>query len=434
MQPARSVPTTSTRARALALDAQDPLAAYRDRFYIPHGTDGQECIYLCGNSLGLQPKTVRDYVEQELQDWARLGVEGHFRARHPWLPYHENLTEQTASLVGALPLEVVVMNTLTVNLHLMLVSFYRPTRERYKILIESHAFPSDRYAIASHLAWHGRQPAEALLTLEPRAGETCLRTDDIVARLDREGASIALVLLGGVNYYTGQAFDMQTITRAGQAQGCLVGFDLAHATGNVPLQLHTWGVDFAVWCSYKYLNAGPGSSAGCFVHERYAHRPDLPRLAGWWGHNKASRFDMPADFDPLPGAEGWQLSNPPILPLAALRASMDIFSAAGMTQLHTKSQALTGYLDTLLRQQAPDTVQLITPSDPAQRGAQLSLRVPHYGRELHARLVQANIVCDWREPDVIRVAPVPLYNSFMDVYRFAESFAAANQELLARES
>jgi kynureninase len=358
-------------------------------------------------------------------------VEGHFRARHPWLPYHENLTEQTASLVGALPLEVVVMNTLTVNLHLMLVSFYRPTRERYKILIESPAFPSDRYAIASHLTWHGQPPAEALLSLAPQAGETCLRTDDIVARLDREGASIALVLLGGVNYYTGQAFDMQTITRAAQARGCLVGFDLAHAVGNVPLQLHTWGVDFAVWCSYKYLNAGPGSSAGCFVHERHAHRPDLPRLAGWWGHNKTSRFDMPADFDPLPGAEGWQLSNPPILPLAALRASMDIFSAVGMSQLHTKSQALTGYLETLLRQQAPGLVRLITPSDPAQRGAQLSLCVPHYGRELHARLVQANVMCDWREPDVIRVAPVPLYNSFMDVYRFAEILAAVNQELLA---
>jgi kynureninase len=285
--------------------------------------------------------------------------------------------------------------------------------------------------VASHLAWHGLSPATALITIEPRAGETWLRTDDIGARLAREGSSIALVLLGGVNYYSGQAFDMQSITRLGQAQGCLVGFDLAHAVGNIPLQLHDWGVDFAVWCSYKYLNAGPGSIAGCFVHERHAHRADIPRLAGWWGHNKSSRFDMPADFDPLPGAEGWQLSNPPILPLATLRASMDIFAAAGMPQLRAKSLALTGFLEALLRQPATGTLQLITPSDPAQRGAQLSLCVPRYGRALHARLVQANVMCDWREPDVIRVAPVPLYNSFMDVYRFAEIFAAANQELHA---
>jgi kynureninase len=430
MHTAQSVPTALTSARARDLDAQDPLAAYRERFYIPHAADGQESIYLCGNSLGLQPKTARAYVEQELQDWARLGVEGHFQARHPWLPYHENLTDQTAGLVGALPLEVVVMNTLTVNLHLMLVSFYRPTRERYKVVIESPAFPSDRYAIASHIAWHGRNPAEALLALEPRQGETCLRTEDIAVRLDQEGPTIALVLLGGVNYYTGQAFDMQTITRLAQARGCLVGFDLAHAVGNIPLHLHDWGVDFAVWCSYKYLNAGPGSIAGCFVHERHAHRPDLPRFAGWWGHNKTTRFDMPPGFDPLPGAEGWQLSNPPILPLAALRASMDIFTAVGMPQLRTKSTVLTGFLEALLARQVPDAVTLITPRDPAQRGAQLSLYVPRHGRELHARLVQANVMCDWREPDVIRVAPVPLYNSFMDVYRFVEILAAANQALL----
>jgi kynureninase len=418
-----------TAETARALDAQDPLVAYRDRFYIPQGADGHESIYLCGNSLGLQPKTVRDYVDQELQDWARLGVEGHFHARHPWLPYHENLTDQTASLVGARPLEVVVMNTLTVNLHLMLVSFYRPTRERYKILIEAHAFPSDHYAVVSHLAWHGLNPGEALSALEPRPGEVCLRTEDITARLEAEGARLALVLLGGVNYYTGQAFDMPTITHAGHAQGCLVGFDLAHAVGNIPLRLHDWGVDFAVWCSYKYLNAGPGSVAGCFVHERHARRPDLPRFAGWWGHNKTTRFEMPPEFDPLPGAEGWQLSNPPILPLAALRASMDIFSAAGMDHLHAKSQALTGCLEALLDRQAPGTVSLITPRDPVQRGAQLSLCVPKHGRELHARLVQANIMCDWREPDVIRVAPVPLYNSFMDVYRFAEIFTTASQAM-----
>jgi kynureninase len=429
-----SVPTALTPASALALDAQDPLAAYRARFYIPSGTDGQECIYLCGNSLGLQPKTTRQYVEQELQDWARFGVEGHFHARHPWLPYHENLAEQTASLVGALPLEVVVMNTLTVNLHLMLVSFYRPTRARYKVLMESHAFPSDRYAVASQIAWHGLDPAEALLALAPRPGETCLRTEDIVTRLDQEGSSIALVLLGGVNYYTGEAFDMPTITRAGQAQGCVVGFDLAHAAGNIPLQLHDWGVDFAVWCSYKYLNAGPGSSAGCFVHEHHARRANLPRFAGWWGHNKTTRFDMPAVFDPLPGAEGWQLSNPPILPLAALRASMDIFTEVGMPQLRSKSEALTAWLETLLAHHAPANVTVITPSQPAQRGAQLSLLIPQHGKELYTRLVQANIMCDWREPDVIRVAPVPLYNSFMDVYTFVDRFVAANRELLGSGS
>jgi kynureninase len=427
------VSTALTAASALALDAQDPLASYRARFYIPTGTDGQECVYLCGNSLGLQPKTTRQYVEQELQDWARLGVEGHFHARNPWLPYHENLTEQTASLVGALPLEVVVMNTLTVNLHLMLVSFYRPTRTRYKVLMESHAFPSDRYAVASQIAWHGLDPAEALIALAPRAGETCLRTEDIAACLDQEGSAIALVLLGGVNYYTGEAFDMPTITHAGQARGCVVGFDLAHAVGNIPLQLHDWGVDFAVWCSYKYLNAGPGSSAGCFVHERHARRPDLPRFAGWWGHNKTTRFDMPAMFDPLPGAEGWQLSNPPILPLAALRASMDIFTAVGMSQLRSKSESLTGWLETLLAHHAPANVTVITPPQPAQRGAQLSLLIPQYGKELYARLVQANIMCDWREPDVIRVAPVPLYNSFMDVYTFVDRFVAANRELLGSE-
>jgi kynureninase len=414
---------------AAALDANDPLATYRQQFHIPTGPDGTECLYLCSNSLGLQPKTAQAYVEQELRDWATLGVEGHFRARHPWLPYHEALTEQTARLVGARPIEVVVMNTLTVNLHLMLVSFYRPTAERYKILIEAPAFPSDRYAIASHLAWHGCDPTDALIALPPRAGEATLRTDDIEAVLDQEGRSIALVFLGGVNYYTGQAFDLARITRAGQAQGCVVGFDLAHAAGNMPLQLHDWNVDFAVWCSYKYLNAGPGSLAGCFVHERYARRPDLPRLAGWWGHNKATRFAMPPTFDPIPGAEGWQVSNPPILPLATLRASMDIFAAVGMDRLRAKSEALTGYLEALLDHQAHRNVTILTPRDPAQRGAQLSLRLHTHGQALHERLVQAKIMCDWREPDVIRVAPVPLYNTFREVARFAEIFAAANRSL-----
>jgi kynureninase len=422
-----------TLASAVELDANDALATYREQFHIPSGPAGQECIYLCGNSLGLQPKTARAYVEQELHDWATLGVEGHFHAKYPWLPYHELLAEQTARLVGATPREVVVMNTLTVNLHLMLVSFYRPTPERHKILIESHTFPSDRYAIMSHLSWHGFDPTAALMSLEPRDGEAALRTEDIEAVLDKEGQSIALVLFGGVNYYTGQAFDMAAITRAAQAQGCVVGFDLAHAAGNIPVQLHDWGVDFAVWCSYKYLNAGPGSVAGCFVHERYAQRPDLPRLAGWWGHNKTTRFAMPPGFDPIPGAEGWQVSNPPILPLAALRASMDIFAAVGMDKLRAKSVALTGYLEALLNQYVPDNVTIITPREPAQRGAQLSLHITAHGRTLYDRLLRANVMCDWREPDVIRVAPVPLYNTFTDVARFVDLLARANSDLTCTE-
>jgi kynureninase len=413
-----------TFAAAAALDASDSLAAYRDQFHLPQTRDGTPYLYLCGQSLGLQPKTVRAAVEQELDDWASLGVEGHFHAKHPWLPYHEHLTAQTARLVGATPLEVVVMNTLTVNLHLMLVSFYRPTPERYKVLIEAPAFPSDRYAIASHLRWHGVEPQTALLEWTPRAATGALDLADLNALLEREGQTIALILLGGVNYYSGQALDMRRITQAGHEQGCVVGFDLAHAAGNIPLQLHAWEVDFAVWCSYKYLNAGPGSLAGCFVHERHAQRPELPRLAGWWGHNKATRFQMPPEFDPIPGAEGWQVSNPPILPLAALRASMQIFDDVGMTRLRAKSELLTGYLEYLLDHQVSDQVTILTPRDPQHRGAQLSLRVKQQGRTVYASLGQANVLCDWREPDVIRVAPVPLYNSFMDIYRFIDILRA----------
>lgn len=413
-----------TSAAATALDASDPLAAYRHQFHLPQARDGTPYLYLCGQSLGLQPKTVRAAVEQELDDWASLGVEGHFHAKHPWLPYHEHLAAQTARLVGATPLEVVVMNTLTVNLHLMLVSFYRPTPERYKVLIEASAFPSDRYAIASHLRWHGVEPRTALLEWTPRADTGILDLADLNALLERDRQTIALILLGGVNYYSGQALDMRRITQAGQDQGCVVGFDLAHAAGNIPLQLHAWEVDFAVWCSYKYLNAGPGSLAGCFVHERHAQRPELPRLAGWWGHNKATRFQMPPEFDPIPGAEGWQVSNPPILPLAALRASMQIFDDVGMARLRAKSALLTGYLEYLLDHQVSDQVTILTPRDPQQRGAQLSLRVKQQGRTVYASLGQAHVLCDWREPDVIRVAPVPLYNSFMDIYRFVDILRA----------
>lgn len=414
----------SSKTCARDLDACDPLAGYRERFHYPPPRNGRECIYLCGNSLGLQPRRVRAYVEQELKDWAELGVEGHFHAKTPWLPYHEFLTASLARLVGAKPLEVVVMNSLTVNLHLLMVSFYRPTPQRCKILIESGAFPSDQYAIKSQLLFHGYAPAAALLELAPRPGEFSIRSEDIAALLAREGKNIALILLGGVNYATGQAFDIQEITRLGHEHGCTVGFDLAHAAGNLELQLHDWNVDFAAWCSYKYLNAGPGAIAGCFVHERHTRRRDLPRFAGWWGHNKKRRFLMEPEFDPIPGAEGWQLSNPPILQLAALRAALEIFDEAGMKNVRAKSKLLTGYLQFLLEQQAGGNFTIITPRDEDQRGAQLSLQIKRGGREICSRLLARRVICDWREPDILRVAPAPLYNTFDEVLRFAEIFSS----------
>ncbi|MFQ6114017.1 MAG: kynureninase, partial [bacterium] len=350
------------------------------------------------------------------------GVEGHFQAENPWLSYPELLTEQTARLVGAKPIEVVIMNTLTVNLHLMMVTFYRPNPERHKIVIESHAFPSDQYAVKSQIAFHGFDPATSLIEIIPRPGETTIRTGDIEELLEKEGDAVALVMLGGVNYYTGQAFDLERITRAGHAKGCVVGYDLAHAAGNMILKLHDWDVDFAVWCSYKYLNAGPGSLAGCFVHERHAGRPDLPRFAGWWGHNKQTRFLMGPNFEPIPGAAGWQVSNPPILPMAALRASMEIFAEVGMQKLRAKGEALTEYLQFLLEQSQHDNFTIITPRDKNQRGAQLSIGAKKDGKTLFHKLKANNIICDWREPDVIRAAPVPLYNTFMDVHRFVEVF------------
>jgi kynureninase len=402
------------------LDRADPVARFRERFHIPLRSDGSPVVYLCGNSLGLQPKSAREYVGEVLDDWAAHAVEGHFRGKHPWLPYHETLTDQTATIVGAMPQEVVVMNSLTVNLHLMMVTFYRPTKERHRIVIEANAFPSDHYAVESQIRFHGFDPATSLVELQPRPGETTLRTEDILTYLS-DANSVALVLLGGVNYYSGQAFDMEAITRAGRAAGCAVGFDLAHAAGNLVLRMHDWGVDFAVWCSYKYLNAGPGSTAGCFVHERHAKRADLPRFAGWWGHNKQTRFLMGPEYDPIPGAEGWQLSNPAILPMAALRASMDIFSEAGMPALRTKSEKLTGYLESLLLQNP--MLEIITPQDATQRGAQLSIRVRRDARKMFNMLNEKGYICDWREPDVIRVAPVPLYNSYTDVFEFARTLA-----------
>jgi kynureninase len=414
---------------AAAMDARDPLAHFRERFYFPKTKTGDDCIYLCGHSLGLQPRTARSYLDQELRDWAQFGVEGHFHAKNPWMPYHRLLTRQTAELVGAEPAEVVVMNSLTVNLHLMMASFYRPTRDRHKIVVECGAFPSDQYAVSSQIRFHHFAPALSLLELRPREGESCLRDDDIESLIEREGDSIALILLGGVNYATGQAFDMEGITKAGQRKGCVVGFDLAHAVGNVKLRLHDWGPDFAVWCSYKYLNGGPGCVAGCFVHERHARAWELPRFAGWWGHNEESRFEMGPDFHPMMGAEGWQLSNPPILALAPLRASMEIFSEAGMERLRTKSMSLTGYMEFLLGQHASSKLKfsIVTPREQDRRGAQLSIRLPRAGRELCERLAAAGVIGDWREPDTFRVAAVPLYNSYQDVYRFVQHFCAALQ-------
>jgi kynureninase len=405
--------------------ARDPLVAFRERFHIPQTPNGSDCVYLCGHSLGLQPTSTREYVEQELEDWARLGVDAHFQARNPWMPYHEILTDSVSRLVGALPIEVVAMNSLTVNLHLMMVSFYRPAAKRNKILIEANAFPSDQYAVKSQIQYHGYRPAEALIEVKPRAGETWIRTEDIEELIAREGHKIALVMLGGVNYYSGQAFDFRRITDAGHAKGCVVGFDMAHAAGNLPLKLHDWDIDFAVWCSYKYLNAGPGALAGCFVHQRHARDSQLPRFSGWWGHDKGNRFRMPPDFEAIPGAEGWQLSNPSILSAAALRASLEIFDEATMQRLRSKSELLTGYLEFLLQQTSSKAFSIITPQDGAQRGAQLSLRVGEVGREVCDTLAKKGIICDWREPDILRVAPVPLYNTFSDVHTFAEKFLAA---------
>ncbi|HEY3858121.1 MAG TPA: kynureninase [Gammaproteobacteria bacterium] len=416
------MPFKLDRDYALELDRTDPLAFYRQRFHIPQH-QGKDEIYLCGNSLGLQPRDTQRLVQEELEDWQRLGVKGHFDGRRPWMPYHEQFTEPTARLVGAKPVEVVSMNSLTVNLHLMMTSFYRPTQGRHKLLIERGAFPSDRYAVEAQVRLHGFDPDESLVELTAKGGDPFIPTEEIEALLAAEGKEIALVLLPGVQYYSGQAFDLRRITAAGHKAGCRVGFDLAHAVGNLPLQLHDSGADFAVWCNYKYMNAGPGAVAGCFVHERHAKAFDLPRLAGWWGHDKSSRFRMGPDFVPMAGAEGWQLSNPPVLGLAPLLASLDIFEAAGMPALREKSLQLTAYLEFLLKEKLAEHIHILTTADPAQRGCQLSLRL-HKGRDaarqVFEKLEEAGVTSDWREPDVIRVAPVPLYNSFMDVFRFVE--------------
>jgi len=412
---------------AAAMDARDPLAHFRERFSFPKTKHAQDSIYLCGHSLGLQAKAVRSCLDELLREWAELGVGGHFHAKTPWLHYQRELARQTAPLIGAEPQEVAVMNTLTVNLHLMMASFYQPTPQKHKILIERGAFPSDQYATKSQIRFHGFHPESSLLELTPREGESCLREEDIVALIERDGESIALILMGGLNYVTGQVFDLEAITTAGRKKGCRVGFDLAHAAANVPLRLHDWGPDFAAWCNYKYLNGGPGCVAGCFVHERHAHAGDLPRFAGWWGNDEARRFEMGPDFHPMTGAEGWQVSNPPILALAPLRASLEIFAEAGMERLRAKSIALTSYAEFLLGQRPCPQFSIITPSEPERRGAQLSLRIRQEGRKLCDKLAAAGVIGDWRAPDIFRFAPVPLYNSYQDVYRFAALFFEALQ-------
>jgi len=404
----------NTAEFALELDAKDELKDYRNEFHIPLQKNGKEHIYMCGNSLGLQPKRTKEFLNQELEDWATFGVEGHFHAKNPWMPYHEFLTESYAKIVGAKPAEVVAMNTLTVNLHLMMVSFYRPTEKRHKIIIEGDAFPSDIYAVESQIKHHSLSPETSLIKLRPRDGESAIRTEDILAIIEREGDEIALIMLGGVNYYTGQVFDFEKITKLAQDKGIKVGFDLAHAAGNIKLELHNWGVDFAVWCSYKYLNSGPGSVAAAFVHEKH-HTTNLNRFAGWWGHNKEDRFKMPDDFNPIQSAEGWQLSNPPILSLAAIRASLSIFDEVGMDKLVAKSKELTNYLLYLLNTIYTDRIEIITPEE---RGCQLSIRVKNGNKNLFDAITEKGVVADWREPDVIRVAPIPLYNSFKDVFNF----------------
>ena len=417
----------NTESFASEMDERDALGHFREKFYLPKQANGEDAVYFTGNSLGLQPKTTRKYIEQELKDWEIWGVEGHFHAKNPWMSYHELLTDSLAKIVGAKPFEVAAMNSLTVNLHLLMVSFYRPTEPRNKIVIEKNAFPSDQYAVKSQIEFHissskfqTSKSKDCLIELSPRDGKTALRMEDIEKTIVENGDSIALILLGGVNYYTGQAFDMKRITEIGHKVGAVVGFDLAHAAGNIELDLHDWNVDFAAWCSYKYLNAGPGGIAGVFVHERHSANFALPRFAGWWGHDKATRFLMGDEFAPIRGAEGWQLSNPPIFQLAALRASLDIFDEAGMKNLREKSVQLTDYLEFLLSEIHDERIEIITPNDSKMRGCQLSIRVKNADKSLFKAISERGVIADWREPDVIRIAPVPLYNSFADVWKFAE--------------
>jgi kynureninase len=415
-------------AFAQQLDKQDPLKHYREQFHFPQH-DGKDVIYLCGNSLGLQPKAVKNALLAELEQWKTYGVEGHFKGKMPWMYYHKFLTKQSANLVGAEPEEVVVMNTLTTNLHLMMVSFYRPTKDRFKIIMEGGAFPSDQYAMENQVRFHGLNPEDAIIEVRPREGETTLRTEDILETIHKHGDQTALVMFGGVNYFTGQWFDLIAITEAGHAVGANIGFDLAHAAGNVELKLHEWKVDFAVWCSYKYLNSGPGGPSGVFVHERHGNNPELPRFAGWWGHDEDSRFLMKKGFIPMKGAAGWQLSNAQIFSFAAHKASLDIFDEVGMNALRKKSELLTGFMEFLINEanQIGHNFNIITPKTPKDRGCQLSIITDESGKELFNYLTENGVIADWREDNlygknagVIRVAAVPLYNTFEDVFRFVK--------------
>lgn len=411
----------NTLAFAKESDATDSLKEFRQKFFIPQH-EGKDCAYFTGNSLGLQPKTTAQYIQQELDDWASLGVEGHFQAKNPWMPYHEIFPKQLAEIVGCQENEVVVMNQLTVNLHLLMVSFYRPTKQRYKIICEAKAFPSDQYAFETQARYHGLNPEDVVIEVLPREGEHTLRTDDILATIKEHGESVAVVLFSGVNYYSGQFFNMKAITEAAHVVGAYAGFDLAHAAGNVELRLHDWQVDFACWCSYKYLNSGPGGVAGAYINEKHVANKNLPRFAGWWGYNKETRFKMEKGFEPIPTAEGWQLSNAPILSMAAHKASLDIFEEAGMENLHEKRKQLTAYLHFVLNdinsRQQEKVLEIITPANDEERGCQVSMLMLKKGKKIFDELTKQGVIADWREPNVIRIAPVPLYNSFEDVWRF----------------
>lgn len=402
---------------ALQFDKEDKLAVYREKFHFPKQENGKDYIYFCGNSLGLMPKQTEDYIAQELKDWKNLGVEAHFLGKNPWKDYHEFVSDQLAELVGADPSEVVAMGSLTTNLNLLLISFFRPNSKRYKIIAEGFAFPSDLYSLQSHVKYHNL-PEDALVLMEPRDGETCLRLEDIKSKIDECGDSLALVLFGNVNYYNGHALDMPAIVEAGHNVGAIVGFDLAHGIGNLTFELSKWEVDFAVWCSYKYLNSGPGATAGIYINNKHGKNLDIPRLSGWWGANKTNRFKMQREFDPMLGAQGWQNSNPAILPLACLKSSLDIFSQAGIYNLREKAKHISSYLEFLVKSIPSKDIEIITPTNPDDRGAQLSIRVKNSNKSLFDKISQAGVIADWREPDVIRVATVPLYNSYNDCYDF----------------
>lgn len=416
-------------------DKDDPLSGYRKEFCIPSHGKATDVLYFTGNSLGLQPKKARDIVLEEMDDWARLGVEGHTQARRPWISYHENFSASLARITGANETEVVAMGTLTANLHFLLVSFYRPTTTRRKIVCEAKAFPSDQYALQSQIAFHGGNPKTDLIELAPRPGEQYLRTEDILSTIKAQRNEIALIMLGGVNYYSGQWFDMEAITRFANQQKITIGWDLAHAMGNVPLKLHDWGVDFAAWCSYKYLNGGPGCVSGVYIHEKYHKDKKLPRFAGWWGHDKQSRFDMPEAFNPIQTAEAWQHSNPPILGMASLLASLELFDRAGMDALRKKGVQLNQYLRFIVNEISQRTavpINIITPETERDHGCQLSLVFPKNGKALFDHISEAGVIADWREPDVIRMAPVPLYNCFEDIYQFGRKLEKAIEKTMER--